>query len=67
MKTTLKEIRNFSAIEVNCSNIEYLSKCRLTKIAYSCGVYGCNGRVYFNENDSNFYKITGRSQYLFLL
>lgn len=67
MKTTLKEIRNFYAIEVNWSNIEYLSKCKLIKIASSCGVYGCNGRVYFNENDSKFYKITGRSQYLFML
>ena len=65
MKTTLKEIRNFYAIEVDCDNIDYLTKCHLRCIAYSWGVYGCNGRVYFNETDNKFYKVTGRKQYLF--
>ena len=67
METTLKEIRNFYATEVNGSNIDYLLKCNLTCIAYSCGVYGCNGKVYFNATDGKFYKVTGRKQYLFLL
>ena len=67
METTLTEIRNFYAIEVDDSNIDYLSKCHLRTIAYSCGVYGCNGRLYFNETDNKFYKITGRKQYLFML
>ena len=67
MKTTLKEIRDFYAIEVSADNIEYLLKCELTEIAYSHGVYGCNGKIYFNYTDSRFYKVTGRNQYLFLL
>lgn len=66
MKTTLKEIRNFYAIEVDGSNIDYLQKCTLECIAYSLGVYGCNGKVYFNVTDNKFYKVSGRKQYLFL-
>ena len=67
METTLKEIRNFYAIEVNEDNIDILKKSHLRSIAYSHGIYGCNGRVYFNEDDNKFYKVTGRKQYLFLL
>lgn len=67
MYTTLKEIRNFYAIEVSADNIDFLMKSNLKCIAYSCGVYGCNGKVYFNANDNKFYKVTGRKQYLFLL
>lgn len=67
MLTTQKEIRNFYAAEITSENIEYLKKCSLRCIAYSRGTYGCNGRVYFNEDDKHFYKISSRNGFLFYL
>ena len=65
LKTTLKEIKKFPAIDITTWREEKLVELpRLEEIAYSIGVYGCNAKL-FRGTDGNFYKITSRSTNLF--
>ena len=65
MKTTLKEIKAHPAIDVTAWNEEQLEALpHLDEIAYSVGVYGCNGKLFIGT-DGKFYKITSRSTNLF--
>lgn len=65
LKTTLKEIKKFPAIDITAWREEKLASLpRLEEVAYSIGVYGCNGKL-FRGTDSEFYKITSRSTNLF--
>lgn len=65
LKTTLKEIKKFPAIDITTWRDEKTQDLpRLEEVAYSIGVYGCNGKL-FHDTDGNFYKITSRSTNLF--
>ena len=67
MKTTLKEIKNFPAIDITTADFDTVNQIARNKyetIAYSVGVYGVNG-VVFNTFDGTLYKITSRSTALF--
>ena len=65
MKTTLKEIKAHSAVDITAWSEEQLASLPdLEEIAYSVGVYGCNGKLFLGT-DGKFYKITSRSTNLF--
>ena len=65
LKVTQKQIKEFPAIDITTWREEKLVELpRLEEIAYSIGVYGCNGKL-FRGTDSKFYKITSRSTNLF--
>lgn len=65
LKVTQKEIKEFPAIDITTWSDEKLAALpRLEEIAYSIGVYGCNGKL-FHGTDGKFYKITSRSTNLF--
>ena len=65
LKTTLKEIKKFPAIDITTWREEKLVELpRLEEIAYSIGVYGCNGKL-FRGTDGELYKIVGRTTNLF--
>lgn len=61
LKTTLKEIKNYDALDITASRENYG---RLEVVAKSFGVYGMNGALLKDEK-GNFYKITARSSNLF--
>ena len=65
MKVTQKEIKNFPAVDITTWSEEKLATLpSLEEIAYSIGVYGCNGKL-LHGTDGKFYKITCRSTNLF--
>ena len=65
LKTTQKEIKKFPAVDITTwREKELVELPRLEEIAYSIGVYGCNGKL-FRGADGKFYKITSRSTNLF--
>ena len=65
LKTTQKEIKKFPAIDITTwGNGKLAELPRLEEIAYSIGIYGCNGKI-FRSTDGEFYKITSRSTNLF--
>ena len=65
LKTTQREIKKIPAIDITMWREEKLAELpRLEEIAYSIGVYGCNGKL-FRGTDGEFYKITSRSTNLF--
>ena len=65
LKVTQKEIKNFHAVDITTWGDEKLAELpRLKEIAYSIGVYGCNGKA-FRGTDGEFYKIVGRTTNLF--
>lgn len=65
LKTTQKEIKKFPAVDITTWRDEKMQELpRLEEIAYSIGVYGCNGKL-FHGTDGKFYKITSRSTNLF--
>ena len=65
MKTTLKEIKAYPAVDITTWSEEQLEALpHLDEIAYSVGVYGCNGKLFLGNN-GKFYKITSRSTNLF--
>ena len=65
LKVAQKEIKKFPAIDIAAWRGEKLAELpRLEEIAYSIGIYGCNGKL-FRGTDGEFYKITGRSANLF--
>ena len=69
IKTTLKEIKNFNADDITYTKkgsqlYDELSPFR--RIAYSTGVYGMTGLVIFSEKTNKYYKITSRTNNLFI-
>ena len=65
LKTTQKEIKKFPAIDITTWREEKLAELpRLEGIAYSIGIYGCNGKL-FRGTDGELYKIVGRTTNLF--
>lgn len=65
LKVAQKEIKNFPATDITTWGEEKLAELpRLEEIAYSIGVYGCNGKL-FHGTDGEFYKITSRSANIF--
>ena len=65
LKTTQKEIKKFPAVDITTWREEKTKELpRLEEIAYSKGVYGCNGKL-FHGADGEFYKITSRSINIF--
>ena len=62
MKTTLKEIKAFPAIDINDISEKYFNDTILgehkTVIAYSKGQYGINGMVWYLPNLQVFVKCT---------
>ena len=65
MKTTLREIKSHPAVDITAWTEKQLASLPdLEEIAYSVGVYGCNGKLFLG-NDRKFYKITKRSTNLF--
>ena len=65
LKVTQKEIKKFPAVDITTWREEKLAELpRLEEIAYSIGVYGCNGKL-FHGADGQFYKITARSTNIF--
>ena len=65
LKTTQKETKKFPAIDITAWREEKTQELpHLEEIAYSIGVYGCNGKL-FRGTDGEFYKIVGRTINLF--
>ena len=65
LKVAQKEIKNFPAVDITTWREQKLVELpRLEEIAYSIGIYGCNGKI-FRSTDGEFYKITSRSTNLF--
>ena len=65
LKVTQKEIREFSATDITRWSNEKLAELpSVDEIAYSVGVYGCNGKL-LHGTDGKFYKITSRITNLF--
>lgn len=71
MKTTQKEIRNFSATDITnwCTeDVTKLARIQPLKcIAYSTGIYGINGLVVYDVATGEFFKVVDRSTNLFAL
>lgn len=71
MKTTLREIKGFNAIDVTYYRNDDLYKLEKEEapfkdIAYSMGVYGCNGFI-IQGKSGTYYKVTSRTNALFIL
>lgn len=80
MKVTQKEIRRYlyecglmNSKTVDCTHMgtdDYKKIIEeegwLDEIAYSCGVYGCNGAFFIGHNTGKYYIITERSTALFI-
>ncbi len=65
LKVTQKEIKEFLAVDITTWSSEKLAELpNVKEIAYSIGVYGCNGKL-FHGVDGKFYKITCRNTNLF--
>ena len=65
LKVTQKEIKEFPAVDITTWTEEKLAALpNVEKIAYSIGVYGCNGKL-LHGADGKFYKITSRSSNIF--
>lgn len=65
LKVTQKEIKEFPATDITKWSNEKLAELpSVDEIAYSMGVYGCNGKLLHGTN-GEFYKITSRSTNLF--
>ena len=69
IKKTLKEIRKFNAEDITYiknGNQLYNDLRPFQKIAYSTGVYGLTGLVIYSEKTNKYYKITSRTNNLFI-
>ena len=67
-RLTQKEIKRMlndgEALPATC---EYMTSGNFKQIAYSCGVYGCNGFVVRDYDDGALYAYVGRGLQIFLL
>lgn len=71
MKTSLKDIKNFNAKDITYIKFYDMYKLRekengFTDIAYSKGVYGVTGCVIQGNKSKNLYKITSRTNAIFM-
>ena len=72
MKTTLKEIKNYSAADISDYSFEKINRLKegekfLTQVAYSTGIYGISGIVLQGYSSGTLYKVTKRSIALFMV
>ena len=69
MKTTLKQIKNYNAIDITKMSFdeckEFKKNKNLTKVCTSSGLYGINGAILIDEKTGKLYKITARNSTLF--
>lgn len=67
MKTTLKEIKAFNAVDVTrYTDAEIRALGHLRNVAYSVGVYGVNGAVAVDDH-GRYFKVASRCSNLFCL
>lgn len=70
MKTTLKEIKNFSAVDITRKSFQEVNEIMhghsFQTIAYSVGIYGVTGIIKARD-DGKLFKVTARSSALFQL
>lgn len=72
MKTTQKQIKNFNAQDVTYLSTNELYKLKenekyFSLVAFSCGIYGVNGQVLKGAETGKLYKITSRTNAIFIL
>lgn len=72
MRTTLKDIKNTSAIDLTKFHSNevysvYHEEHGFKTIAYSCGVYGLNGIVVQGYTTGKLYKVCSRCSALFIV
>lgn len=72
MKTTLKEIKAFNAIDITYISSEDMKKllkkeCSFNYVAYSTGLYGTTGVVIQGFKTKTLYKITSRTSTLYMI
>lgn len=72
MKVTKKEIKGFNAIDITYSTQDEIIKLKeregyFNEIAYSQGLYGCNGCVIQGNNTKQLYKVTSRTSTLLMI
>lgn len=67
-RLTQKEIkRMLSEGEALPATFEYMIAKNFKQIAYSCGVYGCNGFVVRDNDNGTLYAYVGRGDLIYLL
>jgi len=71
MKTTLKEIKNAYGKDITYLSTKelyalYEQEQGFNSVAYSAGVYGCNGAVVQGRKTGTLYKITSRTNAIFI-
>lgn len=72
IKTTKKNIKEFNAKDVTYYTTNELYQLKEEEgwfklIAFSCGVYGVSGQVLQGANSGEIYKITSRTNAIFIL
>lgn len=72
IKTSQKDIKNFYAFDVTSKSTDELYKLLsvekgVTQIAYSAGGYGVNGLLVQGNSSGRLYKVTARTNALFIL
>lgn len=69
-KLTQKEIRNYDAIDITYKTTkecyELNDKILVKKLFYSAGIYGVNGLIFEDMKTGEQYKITSRTNALFI-
>ena len=69
VKTTLKEIKEFDAIDITYAkngNQLYKDLTPFKIVAYSSGIYGNTGIVIFSKATNKYYKITSKTNNLWI-
>lgn len=72
MKTSLKDIKNYNAIDITYKSFEEMKKLinketGFREVAYSSGVYGVNGAIVQGIKNKKLYKIVSRTTVLFMI
>lgn len=72
MKTSLKDIKNYNAIDITYKSFEEMKKlinkeAGFREVAYSSGVYGVNGAIVQGIKSKKLYKIASRTTVLFMI
>ena len=72
MKTTIKDIKAFDAIDITYIKFDDMKKLRqkengFNEIAYSQGLYGINAIVIQGQKSKKLYKITNRTKAIFMI
>lgn len=72
VKTTQKEIRNTWGEDITNKSADEIHAIRekekyFDELAYSCGLYGCNGLLLKGHESGAIYKITSRTQAIYCI